>query len=102
VEEDGECIGVEIRSCKTIVWIHKESEWCLGTDVTFSRLASVYLNGCLHIMGTHMGTIRYLLWIWRERHRGKFIGLVVLYSPSIKLRVTCVYVLLVVAICPSF
>ena len=35
----------------------------------------------------------------------KFLGLVVLYPPSIKLRVTCVYVLLVVlvvTICPSF
>jgi hypothetical protein len=46
---------------------------------------------------------QHLLWIWRERHRGKFlIGRMVFHAPSIKLRVTCVNVLLVVAICPSF
>jgi hypothetical protein len=44
----------------------------------------------------------YSLWIQRETHRGEFVGLVVLNPPSIKLRVTCVHVLLVVAICPSF
>jgi hypothetical protein len=51
------------------------------------------------------GTLLHSLWIWREKHGGKFLGLVVLYPPSIKLRVTCVYVLLVVlvvTICPSF
>jgi hypothetical protein len=44
-----------------------------------------------------------LLWIWRERHGGKFLtGHVVFHAPSIKLSVTCVNVLLVVVICPSF
>jgi len=54
------------------------------------------------LWGTQMGTIRYLLWIWRETHGGEFVGLVVLNHPSIKLKVTWVYVLLMLAIGPSF
>ena len=55
------------------------------------------------ILGFMRVTIVYLLWIWRERHGEKFLtGRVVFHAPSIKLRVTCVNVLLVVAICPSF
>ena len=38
----------------------------------------------------------------RETHGGKLIGLVVFNTPCIKLRVACVYVLLVVPIIPSF
>jgi hypothetical protein len=49
-----------------------------------------------------MGTLRYLLWIWRKTYGGEFVGLVVLNPPSIKLKVTCVYVLLVLTISPSF
>ena len=59
----------------------------------------------LTVVLTLWGTLWYLWWIWRERHGEKFLGLMVLYPPSIKLRVTCVYVLLVVlvvTICPSF
>jgi hypothetical protein len=48
-------------------------------------------------------TVVYLLWIWRKRHGGKFLtGRVVLHASPIKLRITCVNVLLVVAIYPSF
>jgi hypothetical protein len=54
------------------------------------------------LWGTQMGTLRYLMWIWRETYGGEFVGLVVLNPPSIKLRVTCVYVLLVLTIGPSF
>jgi hypothetical protein len=53
------------------------------------------------LWGSQMGTLRYLLWIWRKTYGGEFIGLVVL-NGSIKLRVTCVYVLLVLTIGPSF
>ena len=55
------------------------------------------------ILGSAMVTVIYLLWIWRERHGGKFLtGSVVLDATSIRLRVTCVNVLLVVTICLSF
>ena len=50
--EDAECLGVEIYSFETTEWIYKESEWVQDIDdVIRSRLASVFLNGCLHIMG---------------------------------------------------
>jgi len=45
------CVGVEIYSSQTAAWIYKESEWGEHTDVTFYRQPSVFLNGCLHIMG---------------------------------------------------
>ena len=45
------CVGVEIYSSQTTAWIYKESEWGEHTDVTFYRQPSVFLNGCLHIMG---------------------------------------------------
>ena len=48
------CIGVEIYSSQTAAWIYKESEWGEHTDVTFHRQPSVFLNGCLCIMG-HSG-----------------------------------------------
>jgi hypothetical protein len=102
VDDDGLCAGVEIYSSETTTWIYKESEWGKDTDVTFSRSPSVFLNGCLHIMGDSRGTLRYLLWIWRKTHGIKLIGLVVFNTPCIKLRVTCVYVLLLVPMNPSF
>ena len=37
-----------------------------------------------------------------EAHGGKLIGLVVFNTPCIKLRVTCMYVLLLVLAIPSF
>ncbi|XP_066384971.1 uncharacterized protein [Miscanthus floridulus] len=53
VEEEGtECLGVEIYSSQTAAWIYKESEWGQNIDdVIRSRSASVFRNGCLHIMG---------------------------------------------------
>ena len=45
------CAGVEIYSSQTAAWIYMESEWGEHTDVTFYRQSSVFLNGCLHIMG---------------------------------------------------
>ena len=51
------CIGVEIYSSQTMAWIYKESEWGELTDVTFYRQPSVFLNGCLHIMGHSWGTL---------------------------------------------
>ena len=57
VDVDGLCAGVEIYSSKTVAWIYKESEWGEDTDVTFYRQPSVFLNGCLHIMGHFGGTL---------------------------------------------
>ena len=102
VDVNAMCAGVEIYSSQTAALIYKESEWGEHTDVTFYRKPSVFLNGCLHIMGHSGSTLWYLLWIWRETHGGKLIGLVVFNTPCIKLRVTCVYVLLLVPIIPSF
>ena len=52
VEEDTECLGVDIYSSQTVAWIYKEFEWGQDIDdVIRSRSASVFLNGCLHIMG---------------------------------------------------
>ena len=61
VEEDAECLGVEIYSSQTIAWFYKECEWGQDIDdVIRSRLASVFLNGCLHIMG-HSGECSMIL-----------------------------------------
>ena len=50
MEEDGQCMGVDIYSSKTAAWICKESKWEPNTCVTFERSETMYLNGCLHIM----------------------------------------------------
>ena len=50
-EQDDECMDVDIYSSKTTAWIYKESKWDEHTDMTFYRQPSVFLNGCLHIMG---------------------------------------------------
>ena len=51
-EENAECLGVDIYSSQTTAWIYKESKWGPNIDnVIRSLSASVFLNGCLHIMG---------------------------------------------------
>ena len=55
VEDEGECIGVEIYSSKTVALTYKESEWCQGTNVACFISSSVFLNGFLHIMGYSEG-----------------------------------------------
>jgi F-box interacting protein len=51
-EGDVEYPGVEIYSSQTATWIYQESKWGQDIDdVIRSRSASVFLNGCLHIMG---------------------------------------------------
>ena len=42
-------MGVDIYSSKTVAWIFKESKWA------FSKLATVFLNGCLHYIGFREG-----------------------------------------------
>ena len=51
-DEDFECLGVEIYSSQTAACIYQDSEWGQDIDdVICSRSASMFLNGCLHIMG---------------------------------------------------
>ena len=56
-EQDDDCMGVDIYSSKTAAWIYKEPEWGEHTDVTFYKQSSMFLNGCLHIMGQYGGTL---------------------------------------------
>ena len=63
VDVNAVCAGVEIYSSQTVAWIHKESEWGEHTDVTFYRQPSVFLNGCLHIMG-HSREYPMMLVVW--------------------------------------
>jgi hypothetical protein len=93
---------VGIYSSQTAAWIYHETEWARTLRIWYVQNQQVCFLTVVCIL---WGTLWYLLWIWRESHGKKFLGLVVLYPPSIKLRVTCVYVLLVmlvVAICLSF
>jgi hypothetical protein len=41
-------MGVDIYSSKTIVWIFKKSKWGVEAKWALSKLATVFLNGCLH------------------------------------------------------
>ena len=50
VEVVGACVGVEIYSSKTAVWIFKESEWGEGSIVLRSKSRSVFLNGFMHMV----------------------------------------------------
>jgi len=91
-------MGVDIYSSKSTAWIYKESKWESNTCVTFQISETMYLNGYLHIMDYSQC---YVLAVDMEGETWrKFLGHVVLYPPSIKLRVSCVYVLFMVAICP--
>jgi hypothetical protein len=47
---EGACIGVEIYSSKTAVWIFKESEWGEGSIVLRSKSRSVFINGFMHML----------------------------------------------------
>ena len=51
MEEDGQCVGVDIYSSKTTAWIFKESKWGEEAKWTLSKLATVFLNGYLHYIG---------------------------------------------------
>ena len=50
IEEDGQCVGVDIYSSKTIAWIFKESEWGEGSIVLRSKSRSAFLNGFMHML----------------------------------------------------
>ena len=50
VEVEGACVGVEIYSSKTAIWIFKKSEWGDGSIVLHSKSRSVFLNGFMHML----------------------------------------------------
>jgi len=60
MEEDGQCMGVDIYSSKTAAWIFKESKWGEEAEWTLSKSATVFLNGCLHYIGFCVGYRRIL------------------------------------------
>ena len=89
--------GVSIYSSKSASWISKESQW--GDSIIVSTYArSVFLNGFMH----WLSSTRSLLLIWTERHGQKYRSHVVMQSPSMKPRVSCVYVLLIFTLLLSF
>ena len=53
--DDGECVGLDMYSSKTIAWIFKESKWGEVAQVTFEKSETMFLNGGLHYMGYAMG-----------------------------------------------
>ena len=57
MEEDGQCVGVDIYSSKTIAWIFKESKWGKKAELTLSKSATMFLNSCVHYIGSCKGVI---------------------------------------------
>jgi hypothetical protein len=103
MEEDGQCVGVDIYSSKTIAWIFKESKLGEEAKWTLSKSTTVFLNGCLHYIGFYEGYHHNLAVDMEEKAWRKIPNWPRgFHAPSIKLRVTCVNVLLMVAICLSF
>jgi hypothetical protein len=60
MEEDGQCMGVNIYSSKTVAWIFKESKCGEEAELTFSKSETMFLNGCLHYIGFCEGYHRIL------------------------------------------
>ena len=99
VEVEGPCVGVEIYSSKTAAWIFKESEWGEGSIVLRSKSRSVFLNGFMHMLEySAIVAVDMEGKTWRTLRKPH----VVLKCPSIKLRVTYVFVVLIFTICLSF
>jgi hypothetical protein len=48
-------MGVDIYSSKTVAWIFKESKCGEEAELTFSKSATMFLNGCLHYIGFYEG-----------------------------------------------
>ena len=53
-------MGVDIYSSKTAAWVFKESKWGEEAEWTFSKSATMFLNGCLHYIGFREGYHRIL------------------------------------------
>jgi hypothetical protein len=67
VHIDAACQGVEIYSPQTEAWIYMESQWEEDTFVAYYRQPSVFLNGCLHIVG-HNGEYWMIFVVDMERN----------------------------------
>jgi hypothetical protein len=91
VEVEGACVGMEVYSSKTAAWIFKESKWGEGSIVLRSKLRSFFLNGFMHM-------VEYSVIVAVDMEGKTWRTKVVLKCPSIKLRVTCVCVVLIFAI----
>ena len=61
MEEDGQCVGVDIYSSKTTAWIFKESKWGEKAQLSFSKIGTMFLNSCLHYIGFYEGYHRILV-----------------------------------------
>ena len=61
MEEEDECVGVDIYSSKTIAWIFMESKLGEEAEWTLSKLATLFLNSCLHYIGFCDGYHRILV-----------------------------------------
>jgi hypothetical protein len=84
-----EYVGVSIYSSNSIAWMFKESKWGDGVVRTYST--SVFLNGFMHWL-----ELSQIVAIdMQGKNGGKLVGHMVKQSPSMKLRVSYVYVLLV-------
>ena len=80
---------MSIYSSKSAAWMFKESEWSEGVVRTY--LTSVFLNGFMHWLElSQIVAVDMQGKTWRKIHRHR-----VKQSPSMKLMVSCVYVLLV-------
>ena len=59
-DDDGECVGLDMYSSKTVAWIFKESKWGEEAEWTLLKSTTVFLNGCLHYIGFCEGYCRIL------------------------------------------
>ena len=97
VDVKGACVGVDIYSPKTTAWIFKESEWGEGV-VLRSKSRSVFLNGFMHMLEYSMIVAMDMegkTWRTIRKPRGAEISIH-------QAQVTCVCVVLMFTICPSF
>jgi len=94
---DDDSLGVNIYSSKTRAWIFKEYEWGEGIVVSIYG-KGVSVNGFMHMLEfTEIVVVDMEGKTWR-----KYKSHMVMQSPSMKLGVSCVYVLLIFIICINF
>ena len=51
MEEDGQCVGVDIYSSKTVEWVFREFKMGEEAEWTLSKSATVFLSCYLHYIG---------------------------------------------------
>ena len=65
-------MGVDIYSSKTIAWIFKESKWGEKSQLTFLKIGTMFLNGCLHYIEFYYG-YRHILVVDMEEKKWRKI-----------------------------